>query len=281
LTDHASRRPSFGTNELAARIASALVLATVTVLVTWSGVVSFAQLVAAVGAILSWEWSRLVRGASCDGATVAAALAIAAAIALVVAGYPGAGLLLLPVAAIALAVANGAGTGRLAALGVMYAGLPCVALVWLRAAGSYGFESILLIFIIVWATDTGAFIAGRNIGGPRLWASVSPNKTWAGLAGGVLASAVLSWGYAVWIASSSPGRVLVLAGVLAVISQMGDLMESALKRAHGVKDTSSLIPGHGGFMDRVDGLIFAAVAAALYAWAVDPGSPGTALLAIN
>jgi phosphatidate cytidylyltransferase len=162
--------------------------------------------------------------------------------------------------------------------GVLYAGMPAISLVWLRGDAPLGLDSIVLLLLIVWGTDTGAFIAGRSIGGPRLWARVSPNKTWAGLVGGVCAASLCAAIYVTWIGTGVNGKVVALAAVLALVSQTGDLFESALKRAYGVKDASNLIPGHGGFMDRVDGLVFAAMAAAAFAAVVDPAHPARALL---
>ena len=237
-------------------------------------------MVAAVAGILIWEWGRLMRRTGVDWQSAVGWLFVVAAIGLVVAGRPIVALLALALGAAAVLLCRRQ-AAMLEVAGLLYAGLPSLALVWLRSAPEHGWPAVLLVLLVVWATDTGAFVAGRSIGGPRLWASVSPNKTWAGLIGGVLAAAGVAWLEAVWIGSIAPGRVVALAVALAVLSQLGDLAESALKRVHGVKDTSRLIPGHGGFMDRVDGLIFAAVAAAIYAAFVDHGSPGAALLAMR
>jgi phosphatidate cytidylyltransferase len=114
-----------------------------------------------------------------------------------------------------------------------------------------------------------------------LWGRVSPNKTWAGLIGGVCAASVCALIYVTALGGQAGTKILVLAALLAIVSQMGDLFESALKRTYGVKDASSLIPGHGGFMDRVDGLIFAVVAGAAFAAAVDPAKPASALLGLG
>ena len=278
VPEHASDRMSLSTRELAVRVASAVVLGTATLLVTWRGGVAFAILVACVAAVLIWEWGRLLRGAGIDALTTAGAAGVIAAIALVAAGWPEAGLAALGATVVAMLAMGRLTGGLVEAGGVLYAGLPSLALVWLRSAPEYGLEAILLILLVVWATDTGAYIFGRTIGGPKLCAQVSPNKTWAGLLGGVAAATTGAWLFAIWLGSLAPGRVAVLATVLAILSQIGDLVESAIKRARGVKDASHLIPGHGGFMDRVDGLVFAATAAAVYAALVDAAVPGSALL---
>jgi len=117
---------------------------------------------------------------------------------------------------------------------------------------------VFWLFCVVWATDTGAYFAGRSIGGPKLIPSISPNKTWAGLLGGMVAAAIAG-GLVGAINPVLPALALAgLAGIVAVVSQAGDFTESALKRAFGVKDASQIIPGHGGVLDRLDGLLFAA-----------------------
>lgn len=139
--------------------------------------------------------------------------------------------------------------------GLVYVAVPCACLVWLRSEPEGG-VLVLTILFIVWATDIGAYFAGRMIGGPKLAPAISPNKTWAGLGGGVVAAAIITA-----IATSFapfPTRVsdgLLIGGALAVLGQAGDLFESWLKRRAGVKDSGNLIPGHGGLLDRVDGLI--------------------------
>lgn len=263
------------------RIASAIVLAVVTLAALWAGLVPFAVLAAIVSALLIWEWGRLMRGTGLDASAVAAGATVLVALGFAVAGRPLAGLAVLTLGSLATAVAGRSRGGLREAVGVLYAGLPSLALVWFRADPQYGREAVLLLLLVVWATDTGAFVSGRSIGGPKLCAAISPKKTWAGLIGGVAAAAVVAWWFARGVGGADPFRLVSIAVALAVLSQVGDLVESSLKRAHGVKDTSALIPGHGGFMDRLDGLIFAAVAAALYALVAGPDVPGSALLAVR
>ena len=158
------------------------------------------------------------------------------------------------------------------ALGVLYAGLPVLGLVVIRRqvgivpVGGHqlveGLTFTIWALALVWATDIGAYFAGRAIGGPKLWPEVSPNKTWAGLVGGVLAASL--FGLAMHYGVGLPLRLTLATPVLAVLAQGGDLYESALKRRAGVKDSGTLLPGHGGTMDRLDGLVpVAPVAAAL------------------
>ena len=115
----------------------------------------------------------------------------------------------------------------------------------------------------MWVTDIGGYVAGRGIGGPKLWPRISPKKTWAGAIGGFLASLVVAGGFAAF-ALGKTGPLLVLGAILSIASQLGDLFESAVKRRFGVKDSSHIIPGHGGLMDRLDGFVVAVIGAALF-----------------
>ncbi len=260
------------------RLVSGLVLAVVALALTWAGVWPFALLVLVVALIIAWEWGGIVRGASVDTIFVVSALAIAAAVLLTASGTPGLALIALMVGAILAALLGFGDRGHLSSLGVLYAGLPAISLIWLRCSLQWGFTAVLFVFLLVWATDTGAYVAGRAFGGPRLAPRWSPNKTWAGLIGGVAAAmlAVAALGY--MAETGTIGRMVIGAGVLAVVAQAGDITESALKRQHGVKDASTLIPGHGGFMDRVDGLIFSATFAAVFGLLVNVHDPARALL---
>ena len=150
-----------------------------------------------------------------------------------------------------------------ASIGVALIGLPAVALVWLRSVPELGLGLLLWLLIVVWTTDTAAYAVGRRVGGPRLAPLISPGKTWSGLGGGVVGASLAS-AITLWALGSE--RLLHAAGlgaVFAVLAQLGDLAESALKRRAGVKDSGSLIPGHGGVLDRVDGFLLTAPALAL------------------
>ena len=156
---------------------------------------------------------------------------------------------------------------------MLYIGLAAVALIHLRGDASAGRLNVLFLFFTVWASDIGAYIAGRALGGPLLWPQVSPAKTWTGAAGGLLLAMVIGGLVAPQLAAGSPWRAAAAAAVLAVATQAGDLLESAIKRHFNVKDTSSLIPGHGGLLDRLDGLLAAAPAAALLSLGTGYGVP--------
>ncbi|MGI4976275.1 MAG: phosphatidate cytidylyltransferase [Janthinobacterium lividum] len=262
---------------------SAAVLAPLGLACMWAGGWAWAGLVLLAVAGLGWEWVGLCRMAASrwPGAGVLAGLAVAM---LVVAtargaapvggdGFAGAvALLVLAGAAGVLAFAPG---GRAAAAGgVAWVGVAGLSLLWLRADPVAGRADVLFVMLLVWASDIGAYAAGRSIGGPKLAPRISPGKTWSGSAGGVLAAAVVgggvAWAFEAWSFGSGVGvgvvaRAAAVAAVLAAVSQAGDLCESAVKRRFGQKDSGRLIPGHGGLLDRLDGVLAAAPVAALLA----------------
>jgi phosphatidate cytidylyltransferase len=146
--------------------------------------------------------------------------------------------------------------------GFFYCLLPAVSLLWIRERAEYegigaGFDLLVWVFLVVWATDIGAYFAGRAIGGPKLAPSISPSKTIAGLLGGVFSAALLAGAWASFV--KLPELLLWLAAPFGVVAQLGDLFESGLKRRAGVKDSGSWLPGHGGLLDRLDGLVPVAV----------------------
>jgi phosphatidate cytidylyltransferase len=252
------------------RTVSALVLAPLTIAAAFVGGWIFAAVCALTAALVLWEWTVLVTGeadarilapglvALCAGAFLAQFDAPRLAIEATALGTlaAAAGMAVLP---------NGqprsAATVIWAAAGVIYAGIVLVSPIVLRGDPELGFAALAFVFATVWATDIFAYLIGRRLGGPLLAARISPKKTWAGAVGG-LAGGVVAGGL---VAYASAGTQPVAAGVLALIlsiaAQGGDLLESAVKRRFGAKDTSTLIPGHGGVMDRVDGLLVAALIA--------------------
>ena len=153
------------------------------------------------------------------------------------------------------------GAGFWPAAGVAYAGLSAVSLAAVRSDDQAGLVATLFLFAVAWATDILAYFTGRRFGGPRLAPSISPGKTWSGAIGGTICGVAAGLAVAAFAgASAGIGAMLLVALVLSVVSQAGDLFESSLKRRFSVKDSSQLIPGHGGVMDRVDGLVAAALA---------------------
>ena len=249
-------------SDLRPRFLSALVLAPAGLACIWFGAAPWAALVALAAIGLACEWVALCGRpvSSVPGLalllTVLLGLALAAsrhdiwALAALLAGF---GL-----------VWALSGRWPLFASGTLYIGITAVALLWLRADAVAGLANVLFVFLVVWASDIGAYAVGRTLGGPKLAPRISPGKTWSGAIGGVLA-AVLA-GLAVSLdAPGDPARTAAVAAALAAVSQAGDLLESALKRRFGRKDSGRLIPGHGGLLDRLDGVLAAAPAAALLA----------------
>ena len=148
-------------------------------------------------------------------------------------------------------------------LGVIYIAMAIYAMLWLRYDGQFGVYNILWLFLVVWATDIFAMVVGKTVKGPRLAPRISPNKTWSGLVGGMTAASTVSFIFAYM--QDSPYLLLcaIFGAVFAIVEQMGDLLESMLKRKFGVKDSSQLIPGHGGVLDRIDGLLLLSICMAL------------------
>jgi phosphatidate cytidylyltransferase len=157
------------------------------------------------------------------------------------------------------------GWAPLCAVGLGYIALAAAALLWLRHDAAAGRADVLFLLLVVWAGDIGAYLVGRWIGGPRLAPSISPGKTWSGAAGGLVAAVAAGLAAAHVLSDSASWRAVVVAAVLGVVAQAGDLLESFVKRRLEVKDSGSLIPGHGGLFDRLDGVLAAAPVAALLA----------------
>jgi phosphatidate cytidylyltransferase len=268
--------------ELVLRINSALVLVALTLALTYAGTRTFAALILFAAALMSWEWGRVVRGAGIDKIFALQTVAIVTAGYLTLKGWRASAVGIIIAAtwlAFRMHKASGASSDPWwSAAGVYYAGFPAIALIAIRQDPEYGFYAILYLFLVVWSADTGAFFTGRLIGGPKLAPTISPNKTWSGLIGGALSACIAGVVFAAWLGQTSIPTIAALSIVLALISQGGDLGESFIKRFFGVKDTSGLIPGHGGVLDRLDGLVFAAIGAGVIAAAADPLKPGRALL---
>lgn len=278
---HSDHAPQPGAqNDLVKRLVFGVLLALVALALLWGGTLSFALLLLVVSLVMAWEWGRVVRGTDQDVTMLVHAVTVTVAIGLAAFGYAALGAAVVLIGAIIVALLQFGGHPVLSTLGVFYTGVPTVALLWLRSQEPNGFYAVLFLFIVVWATDTLAYLGGRLIGGPKLAPAISPNKTWAGLVCGVIAAIALCYFYAGYVGAPMVA-LAVLAGVLACISQVGDLAESALKRKFDIKDSSQLIPGHGGFLDRLDSLVPVAVAAALFAFFTNPQLPANALLLLN
>ncbi len=259
---------------LTVRAIAAVVLGTVALVVAWIPGFWFGAFWFAAAALALWEWQRLI-----GGEQLIARIAVGAATLVAVAPFALHGDKIWILAAIAVgAVVAGAVAGRngrpiWTGVGVAYAAALLAAPVLLRGSPTYGLAAILWLYGVVWGADTFAFLGGRLIGGPRLWRRVSPGKTWSGAIVGTFAGAAIGAVVAV-LAAPDGARIaplFCLGLAAAIVGQIGDLAESALKRRFAVKDSSRLIPGHGGVLDRIDAFVAAAVFAALVCWARSGG----------
>jgi phosphatidate cytidylyltransferase len=249
-------RPKSGGLKL--RIASALVMAPVALTAAWLGTPFFPLLVALGAAGMGWEWARLSGAVAAPAKGTIIATALAAVLA-TIAGAAAIGLVIAVLGAVAVwfvAAVTKARAPFWSALGTLWLVLPCVAILWVEA-GAPGRAAILWLFAVVWASDVGAYAAGRALGGPRLAPTLSPNKTWAGAVGSLVCAGLVGLG-AVRFFGGSVATVVAASLVLAVAAQLGDLAESLAKRKFGVKDSGGIIPGHGGLLDRLDSLLTAA-----------------------
>jgi phosphatidate cytidylyltransferase len=251
-----------GSRNLLVRVAAALVLAPVAIAIAYAGGWPWAVLVTLAAIGLYVEWLTII------GVAREARIAGSGAVALAIAGVClatariDAALVVLALGLAAIALLSP--RQRIwATAGYCYAAAAEIASVLVRLDQVYGFVALILILLVVWVTDIGGYFAGRGLGGPKLWPRVSPKKTWAGAIGGFAASLAVSGGFAAF-GLGRPGSFLLLGAALSVVSQAGDLFESAVKRRFGVKDSSHIIPGHGGLLDRLDGYVAAVVMAAIF-----------------
>jgi phosphatidate cytidylyltransferase len=256
-----------GSNNLLMRVIAALVLAPLALAIAYAGGWLWTVLATLASIGLYVEWLTIVR-ASHETRVVAAGIVALAISGLCLAmGRIDAALLALVVGLAGVALLSSERRGWTAA-GFLYAAAAEIASVLVRLDQTKGFAALILILLVVWVTDIGGYFAGRGIGGPKLWPRVSPKKTWAGAVGGFAASLVVAAGFAA-LGLGKTGPILLLGAALSVASQLGDLFESAVKRRFGVKDSSHIIPGHGGLLDRLDGFVAAIVVAAIFGFLRD------------
>ena len=244
------------------RIAVAAVLIPLAVAIAYAGGWLWATLVTLAAIGLFVEWLAIVGLAGVTRAMVPGVVALVIGGVCLASGRLDAALVVLGVGLVAVA-AIVPERRDWAAAGFLYAAAAEVASVLVRLDPVKGFAALMFVLLIVWVTDSGGYFAGRGIGGPKLWPRVSPKKTWAGAIGGLAASLVVAAGFAA-LDLGRIGPLLLISGMLSVVSQLGDLFESAVKRRFGVKDSSHIIPGHGGLMDRLDGFVAAVVVAAIF-----------------
>jgi phosphatidate cytidylyltransferase len=251
-----------GPSNLRLRVISGVVMAALVLAVTWLGGFAFRIFAAAMALAIIYEWLTITAGQPWSRHHWIMSGLLAAVMAFLIAGAAPAILLALLAVALALAFVDSklAGRGGWPPSGLAYAGLAAIALAMLRGDDNAGLWAILFLFAAVWMTDIAAYFVGRAVGGPKLAPTISPGKTWSGAVGGAVGGVL--GGLVVALASGTAMgilAILALSLLLSVAAQFGDLFESLLKRRYSVKDSSNLIPGHGGVMDRVDGLVAGAV----------------------
>lgn len=252
-------------NEFITRLISSIVLILPVFLAIWLGGYTFLILELFCAVILIWEWTRLTaQGASKFASAVTYTVVLGF---IFLASLHDKVVMGIAIISILLGVIGGLISFRNArrwlAGGIIYLALPLAALVWIRSDPEEGRVATFWLFSIVWATDISAYFIGRAVGGPKLLPRLSSKKTWAGLMGGAAAAAIVGGGFALFIETDSIVALVGLSAGLAIVAQAGDFFESWVKRYFNVKDSSFIIPGHGGLLDRVDGLLAVGAAVAL------------------
>ncbi len=245
--------------DLLPRLLSAIVLMSAAFVSLWLSGIVFVLIWACAAVAVGLEWQRLIAAERPLLRCLLAALGLAAGALLSAEARILSAFLTLGLSGVAVALLAGRGRRIWAICGIAYAATLIISLGALHLSGDYGTRAIIWLFAVVWGTDVFAYFGGRLIGGPKLWPRVSPSKTWSGTFCGVFAGAFLGsaiGGHGLGASVQAPLFALGLA--TAAVSQAGDILESWVKRRFGAKDSSRLIPGHGGFMDRLDGFIAAA-----------------------
>ena len=270
-------------SNLTTRIVSALVMMPVVIACTCLGYPYFNLLVGLCAALIAWEYSRIISSGHTDYEGKGLIIGLVSAVLVASTdNYTWAFLLLGLISVVFLGIVlaktlvnrsniNSAEMGRAVypinslwmSVGGAYMGGACISLIWIRNEWDNGLLAVIWILVLVWASDCGAYAVGRLVGGPKLEPKISPNKTWAGLAGCAVSACIVGAIVAKSIPLENGYEFVVISGLIGLVSQMGDLLESAFKRHFGVKDASNLIPGHGGVLDRVDALLAAIFAVAL------------------
>ncbi len=273
-------------SELTLRLLSALFLIAISVVGTVLGSWYFAVLILAVSFLMAWEWHKLAHNKETIFFLILQCTSITLAVVLAVTHYYPAAIVSLVLGFVGIHILSAGKLVRSRApiwssVGCLYIGLPAIAMIWFREDPQFGFATVLYLYILTWSNDSAAYFGGKTIGGIKLLPSVSPNKTWAGFISGLVACVIVGFLFTLFYTKIDLLHISIISIALGVAVQLGDLSESAMKRKFGLKDTSALIPGHGGILDRVDGMVFSVCLAALIALCIDTVNPGVALLLNN
>lgn len=248
------------------RIVSGLALIAGVAVLVWLGGPVYAIGIIVIALLALREWVRMIAPTLRGWPVVGAAAALTVGLAVDAVWGPGYGIPVLIVAGVSawLLLRRGGRfpAGRVA-LGLPYIGTAGVAFLWLRELPDIGLIVTAWLFLVVAAVDIGGLVVGRTVGGPKLAPRISPKKTWSGLIGAVVAAMIVGGAVAGLLDRGNIVWMVVLAGSLGIVAQLGDLLESAVKRHYGLKDSGGIIPGHGGILDRIDGLLAAAPALAV------------------
>lgn len=261
MPDSSAPAPAKSSRDLVLRIAAAALLAPLALMFVFAGGWLWVLLVSVIAIGLFYEWHEIVDPARNPRTFAAGVIALELIGLSLWFGWDG---IAWTAAVLGVTLVAFMATTERAWLtvGFVYAAAALAASVLIRLDGAMGFQALMFTLLVVWASDIGGYFAGRAIGGPKLWPRVSPNKTWAGSGGAVVLSLVVAL-VVVWLGWGRLVPVLILAVAVSIVAQLGDLFESALKRRFGVKDSSQIIPGHGGLLDRLDGFVAAIVFVAL------------------
>ena len=245
---------------------SAVIMVPIALLAVYLGGIAFGAMITGVVTLGLYEWLRLVAPqarAQSVGMACAFVIVMMTAGALFSVSFGAMLGVVLTVALYLISLRAHDDQAWWMALGIPYMGGSGLALLSLRETPESGAAVVIYLLLTVWATDIGAFFTGRMLGGAKLAPAISPSKTWSGFFGGMALAVVVGYAVASGFGAKHPAVALLLSPVLAAVSQMGDLFESYFKRRANVKESGDLIPGHGGVLDRIDGLVFAAIFAAL------------------
>lgn len=254
--------PEKPSSDLRTRVISAVVLAPPVLAALYLGGLHFDLLAIFAAALMAWEWCALVTGQRKGAGSIFFVSGILISLFVFVffeSLYGFSALLVCSAAILVVGKILYADQKIWVLAGVPYVGLPVMALIWVRGIEGMGMAYLALLLLAVWATDIGAYFSGRTIGGPKIVPKISPKKTWAGLIGGMACSGLIAAIVGNYFQLGELFPLFLLGAVLALVAQIGDFYESWVKRKFNVKDSSNLIPGHGGILDRVDGIMSAAI----------------------